>query len=110
MLIEKNATENDIVAVKLISGEELIGRAISIPTDPSYQLVLSKPIVLGMQQTQTGELGLGFGPFMLGIEDDAKITLEASSYITMVKARDEIKQAYIKSTTGLEVPPTSLVV
>lgn len=109
MLIEKAVGDNDVVAVKLVSGEEIIGKIISKPVDPNYQLVLSKPVVLGMQQAPNGDVGLGFGPFMLGIDDDVKITLEQSSYITMVKARGEIEKAYIKSTTGLEVPPSGLV-
>ena len=109
MLIQKKVDVNDIVAVKLNTGEELIGRIVA-----QNPLELTKPVVLGMQQQQnpqTGqvEVGMGFAPFMLGIPDDGNIILEQGSYITMVKARDEIKQAYIKSTTGLEVPPSLVV-
>ena len=110
MLITKKIEENDIVAVKLISGEELVGKLIK-----HNPLELAKPIVLGMQQqpnptTGQVEVGLGFAPFMLGMEDGGNITLEPGAYIVILKARDEIKQAYIKSTTGLDVPPSNLVV
>lgn len=108
MLIEKKLNEGDVASVKLMSGEELVGTVVTV--EP---LTLRKPIVLGMQQQQsaTGEIevGMAFGPFMLAIGDDAKVTVEKGTYIAVVKARDEIKQAYIKSTTGLAVPPSLIV-
>ena len=115
MLVKRPLEINDIVAVKLVSGEELIGKLVSLPNSGSKRISLTKPIVLGMQQQQnptTGQLsvGLGFGPFMLGISDDETVELEEHAYLTFSKARDEVKNAYLKSTTGLEVPPSSLVV
>ena len=104
MLIEQRAKQGDIVAVKLVSGEELIGKM-----DTANPLKLIKPIVLGMQQTSTGEIGMAFAPFMLSADDGASITLTDGSYIALVKVRDEVKQAYIKSTTGLDVPPALIV-
>ncbi len=106
MLLEQKAKQGDIVAVKIISGEELIGRL-----DTENPLKLIKPLVLGMQQQQnpeTGEIevGMAWAPFMLSVSDNGSITLADGSYITFIKVRDEIKQAYIKSTTGLAVPPS----
>lgn len=77
--------------------------------DTQNPLKLMKPATFGPQQTPTGEVGLGFGQFMYAIDDEASVTLEEGSYITMVKVRDEVKQAYTKATTGLDVPPALVV-
>ena len=106
MLIEQKAKQGDIIVVKLNSGEELVGKM-----DTQNPLKLNKPATFGPQQNpETGQVGLGFGQFMFAIDDEASITLEEGSYITMVKVRDEVKQAYTKATTGLEVPPSASLV
>ena len=109
MLLEKKLEKNDIVTVKLVTGEELVGKAVKLPAD-SGVLELAKPFVLGMQQNQQGAIGLGFGPFMFGISDEGTVVIENGTYIVVARARDEIRTAYTKSTTGLEVPPAGAVI
>lgn len=109
MLLEKKLAKDDVVVVRLTTGEELIGKAVSVPTDTGT-LEVSKPLILGMQQNQQGEVGLGFGPFMFGLSDDGTVVIEKGTYMVVAKARDEIRVAYTKATTGLEVPPAGAVI
>lgn len=113
MLVEKAIEPNDIVAVKLVSGDEVIAKVTAIAADGGFKL--SKPLVLGMQQHQdpaTGKIGigLGFAPFMLGLAEDMPVTIKPTSFVTVARVRDEVRNAYLQSTTGLEVPQSKLVV
>ena len=112
MLLQKKMDVDDIVTIKLISGEEIIGKLKQNPNDVGVLEVL-RPIVLGMQQQQnqtTGqlEIGWGFAPFMLGTPDDSAIVIEKGTYITVVKAKEEIKNTYIESTTGIKIPSITI--
>ena len=112
VFIEKKLDKGDIAAVKLLSGEELVGKVEQVPSDAGV-LELSKPVALGMQQQQnpdTGqiEVGLGFAPFMLGLPEESKVVVEKGTYVTVAKAREEVRNAYIKSTTGLDLPQTNV--
>jgi len=93
MLIEQKLEKGTVVAVKLISGDEIVGK---IERLNATELVILKPIAIGL----SGQ-GIGFGPFMLSAADDVALTFKLEQVVTYVQAREEIKNAYIQSTSGI---------
>ena len=112
MLVEKPIELGDIVAVKLRSGEEVIGKLKAMNGE---RIIIIKPLVLGMQQSiipSTGqpEIGMGFAPFMLALADGGSVTFDRDGITTYIKARKEISDAYIQSTSSIEVPQSSSLI
>lgn len=111
MLLEKQIQQGDIVALRLVSGEEIVGKIGEVE---GHSIQLFKPLVLGMQQqqnSQTGqvEIGMAFAPFMLALADDDSVIISAENIITRIKAREEVRNSYIKSTSDIEVPTKSTI-
>jgi hypothetical protein len=108
MLIEKTIAKNDILALKLMSGEEVIAKCVELD---DKSITITKPCIMTLASVP-GQPGQGYVtliPFMLGADDDAKFKIENSKYLTVVKARKDAVAQYVKSTTGLDVLPTLVV-
>jgi hypothetical protein len=107
MLIEKTFTKNDIIAIRLLSGEEIIAKCVD--ADEKF-LTISKPCIMALMNVPNnpGQGYVTLMPFMLGVEDEAKFKLDHSKYLVAVKARKDAVAQYTKSTTGLEIPGGSL--
>ncbi len=93
MLITKPPASGDIIAMKLITGEEVIAK---LKTDNGTALVVSKPIAVGMSPQ-----GVGFMPFMISADEDAEMVFPSSMVVTHVVVRKELKDAYIQNTSGI---------
>lgn len=93
MLIEKPYELNDVVSIKLSSGEELIGKLLEETHDT---ITLSKPLMLSMTQQ-----GMGLAPYMFTVNPESKISFNEKNIITIVKTMDTMAKQYIQSTTGL---------
>lgn len=92
MLISKGATVGETVSVKLISGEEIIGR---LDEDTSEHIKLNRP-----KSVSIGAQGLGMMPFMfLGGADN--VTIKHSHVIVMVPAEKSAADQYVQGTTGI---------
>lgn len=108
MLIEKPLEAGGIVAVKLISGEEILATVQEINT--TY-IKISKPLTLVL----TGHGGQGMvamAPFVLGMDEDARLTIELSKVITYSRARSDAAAQYRQLTSNIQVAqsvPSSLV-
>jgi hypothetical protein len=95
MLIQTPYVLGDTVSLKLLSGEEVVGRLENESKD-GYTLV--KPLMLtAMQQ------GVGLAPFMFTIDDDAKVEIKATAVTCIVKTSKDTADSYIQSTTGIAV-------
>lgn len=105
MLIQKNSAPeiNDIVTVKLVSGEEIVGRM----TDRTHEsIALSKPVQIAMQPVGPGQMGLGFLP-VLGSVEDATLHFQVQNLlIKPVKTGADVSRNYIQATTGLVTATT----
>lgn len=106
MLIEKKPTVGDLIAVKLVTGEELVGRIEENPAGSNAgDLTLKAPV--GWMLTQQGVMP---APVMVTAEEKPTITISATAIITRTKPRKEIGDAYIQITTGIQpAAPGSLV-
>jgi hypothetical protein len=92
MLIQKPAATGDVVSIKLISGEEIIGR---LDEDTTEYIKLNKP-----KSVSIGQQGLGMMPFMfLGGGDT--VTIKHIHIIVMILAAKDASDQYIQGTTGI---------
>lgn len=93
MFIEVAYKTGDTVTLKLISGEEVIGR---INDAVEGFIVLTKPMTFIM-----GPQGLGLTPYMFSAPQDAKIKIKDSAVVAILKTDENVNKQYIAQTTGL---------
>lgn len=107
MLIEKrNVVEvNDIVTVKLNSGEEIVGKLLE---QSSESITLGKPVTIALQPVSEKQMGLSFLPVLGSVEPDVSLTVPfAAMAVKPVKTGKQVSGSYIQSTTGLLTPGSS---
>jgi hypothetical protein len=106
MLIDKQTivTTDDIVTVKLVSGEEIVGRLLEQGID-AY--TLGKPVTVALQPINAQQMGMQFLPVLGSVEPDATLVIPKNAVaIRPVKTAPTIKSNYIELTTGLITPGT----
>jgi hypothetical protein len=86
---------NEITTVKLVSGEEIIGR-LAEKSDTS--ITLSKPV-----QIVASQKGMGFAPLCISIDDASEFKFQLMHVLFTAPTRTELEEAYIKSTTGIQL-------
>jgi hypothetical protein len=103
MLVEKQFSPNDVVTVKLSSGEEVIAKFCR---DTPASFVIAKPLTMTLMQVpgQPGQGAVAFVPFMLGINETAEIYLNKNCVVAMAHAQQAAASGYMRNTTGLEMP------
>ena len=103
MLIKKPITANDIVSIKLINNDELIGKLVD---QTETTITISKPLILSVYMNEhTGQSGITMSPYyMLGIDQDSSLTFAKSHCLTIQPSSEQAKNGYITNTTGIEVP------
>lgn len=94
MLIETPIKLNDIVTVKMVGGDEVIGKLLNEHTDQYVEL--SKPLVVMM-----GQQGFGLAPYILTASPDTSAKLDRRHIVSYVKTFDQVAKEYIRQTTGL---------
>lgn len=95
MLIDKGVTEGEVITIKLVTGEELIGK---LEEDGPLYYKINKPMVLTASQQ-----GLGMAPFMFTINPDKPVRILKSA-VMVVEATDKMfSDNYIQGTTGIKL-------
>ncbi len=95
----KTISANDVIAVKLINGEEILARFISEHND---EYKVSKPVMLHLVPTGNGQAQVSFAPFMMGVDTDVELTIPFSRMLTRpVLARQDAAKQYLSSTSGI---------
>lgn len=95
MLIDKGVTEGEVVTIKLVTGEELIGKLVE--DGPMYYKI-NKPMVLTASQQ-----GLGMAPFLFTVNPEKPVRILKSA-IMVVEATDKMfSDNYIQGTTGIKL-------
>jgi len=89
---------NDVVTIKLITGEEIITKLVSV--DDSFYKV-SKPLVLSISQQ-----GPAMTPLLLTADIEGEISFPKNVVIVMAKTEKTTANQYIKGTSGIQ-PATS---
>lgn len=94
MLIELPAKLNDVVTLKLVGGDEVLGRLADERMEQYVEI--SKPLLVMMAQQ-----GFGLVPYVLTAGPDAKIKINMTHVIAVTKTLDQVAKEYLKQTTGL---------
>lgn len=101
MLLEKTRfDENDVVTIKLVSGEEVIGKFIK---EDDKVVTLEKPLMLAMNQK-----GIGMAPVLMTVNPDSKLNFSKLAIAILAHSDDEIAKQYTYQTTGIQ-PVTNIV-
>jgi len=92
MLINKGVSLGDVVSIKLITGEEIIGR---LDEDKPDYIKLNRPKSVSISQQ-----GLGMMPFMFLAGADT-FTIKHAHIIIMAPSAKDAADQYITGTTGI---------
>lgn len=92
-------TAGDVIAVKLINGEEILARLVSVEGD---DYVIERPVILALVPVGNGQAAVNFAPFSMGIDDTTKLTVNFSRMLFRpVAARRDAAAQYLKSTSSI---------
>lgn len=102
MIIEKKAAANDVVSIRIATGEEIVGRYQS---ETETEITLRKPLVASIQFDQTGNPTLAFMPFLQTADDAAQSFgfFKSAMVMAPVKTQSDIAASYLKMTSQLNV-------
>lgn len=99
MLIEKTIKTNDVVSIKLTSGEELLAKYIS-ETETTYEL--NKPVVLAQ-----GANGVMLAPYIMTAEKTETISFLKTAVVTApTRSQANIATSYSELTSGIKKATT----
>jgi len=93
MLIDKGVSVNEVITLKLTSGEELVGKLIE-ETDAYYKL--KRPMVIGM-----GQQGPGLMPYLFTVHPDKEIKISKQTVVVAEATDKQFADQFIQSTTGI---------
>jgi len=98
MLKEKNT--GDIFVFRMTNGEEIIGK-LEVEGDTKY--VVKKPATIGLVQNDKGEPILDMQPSVFCMDINKSVEIMKTAVAMLTTPRDDIKNSYIKSTSGIQV-------
>ena len=92
-MLKQKFNQNDILSLKMQSGEEIICKFISQTAD---EYLIERPLALVMTQK-----GLGFAHWVQTSEEKAHMTISKDKVFTVVPTVKEAKDQHITATTGI---------
>lgn len=108
MLVSKSVV-NEVVAVKLVNGQEIITKVTAIEGD---LYTLSRPYVLMLvRDPETQQPTVTFAPFSMGVDDDrntAYQVLRQHMVTAPVPARADAAKQYLSVTSGIDLSASGL--
>jgi hypothetical protein len=99
MLITTNFKSNEILTMKLVTGEEIISKFIE---DTTFGYKINRPLVLAITPQ-----GVAMTPFLFTAEINGEITIPKNAVIAIAATEKDTAGQYIKGTTGIQ-PVNSL--
>ena len=99
MLIQKSTKIDvgDIMSFKLANGDEIIGK---VAEETATDFLLSRPcLVVPSQQ------GVGLMQAMFSASPEADVPVSKAHIMMKSATLEQLKQHYLKTTTGLEILP-----
>lgn len=100
MFIEKTKVEvNSVVTLKLVGGDEIIGRLESI--DSEYDVYsIKRPLLIMIAQQ-----GFGFMPYIVTGNPEVTVKIDGKHVIAILPTIDTVSKEYTKQiTNGLLIP------
>ena len=99
----ENIKQDDLITLKLASGEEVIGKYKE--TEASSYVGLENALVL-MQ----GPQGLAFGTFFSTARQDKPINIAKDKLMSVAHVNDKIQEEYKKIFSKIQVPPKPSII
>ena len=95
---------NDVVTIKLLSGEEVIGYFVK---EDDKEITLRKPVV----PVPTGQGAMGLAPFVMSSDylngGNPEISFRATTVITTVPTSKQFADAFTAQVSGLDMSASS---
>ena len=90
-----------VVTLKLINGDEIIGREVDDDTTDNT-ILMSKVFVLRLHQGPDGQVGVGMMPWM--ISEDGEITIHRRNILAgpFIPPSD-MERGYLSQSSGLQL-------
>lgn len=103
MLIDTPIKPNDVVSIKLITGDEIIAKVVD---NEGMTVVVTKPLLMAIgRDPKTGQPGISMAPiWMLGSDIDQRFPILKSNIVCMVKSNGDAVKGYTANITGLALP------
>ena len=86
--------ENDIITLKLVTGEEVVARYIS---DSADEFTIYKPLTL-----MPSREGMALAQSIMSAKLDRNISVNKNTVIMHTYSRDEMVSAWVEATSGLK--------
>lgn len=96
MLIENSYKINDVVTIKLKSGEELVGR---VEADDEKAIKVNTPLTL-----VASEKGIGLQQFLFTADISKPYVIKHEAITLIAPTRTDFAEAYNKQTSSLHLP------
>ena len=93
MIIDKGVSINEVVTIKLTSGEELIATLVE---ERDQFIKVAKPRVLAQ-----GQNGIGMVPYLFTVDPDRSVKLTRATIVVLEPTDKESAAQYTTATTGL---------
>ena len=95
LLINKGVSVGDVVTIKLVSGEEIIGK-VEKETEQSY--FISRPMSL-----RPDPQGLGMTPFLYTVHPNSTVPINIKSVMVYMVADKEMSDSYLEGVSGIKL-------
>lgn len=96
MLISKGLANNEVMTLKMVTGEELLARLVSTETD---HYVVTKPLSIVISAK-----GIGLQQWLFTVEPGQNVKINKDKVIIIEPTDTQMAKQYIAGTTGLTVP------
>ena len=94
MLIQTPIKLNDIVTIKMVGGDEVVGKLLDERTEDYIELGKPRVVMIAQQ-------GFGLAPYILTSDPEGPATLDRRHVVSVVKTYEPVAKEYIKQTTGI---------
>lgn len=91
--------EGDVLSFKTTTGEEFLAK---LESDDMTSYKVKKPASIVIQDAGNGQVGVDFQPTMFSMDINTTVDIMKSSVLMVTKARKDLKDAYITSTSGIQ--------
>ena len=95
MLISKGISAGEIIALKLVTSEEVLCKLIEETAD-AY--IVSKPLLLVPQQK-----GLGLMQVVMSMDPDKSVTIKKIHVMLCCEIVPQLKQHYLETTSSIQL-------
>lgn len=100
MIVKKDFEIGTVVSLKLVSGEEVVGKIVA-QDETIISLKQPYSMVMMTDPRNPGQGYVSFAPFMVGIEQNVNIDFAKSNIVAQAKAGDEATKKYQSATSPI---------